>query len=104
MNQDTSQNQRTLNERFRILRILNEFNANSSYDPNYKDYVATSQDTPEGENRIPELNLDTVLPPRPLIDEDNFDDDHVEIFDKQVLEDELNEIEKDIYLYKLYCK
>lgn len=48
------------------------------------------------------LNLDTLLPPRPLIDEDNFDDDHIEIFDKQLLEEELNEIEKDIFLN--YCK
>lgn len=51
----------------------------------------------------PELTLDTLLPPRPLVDEDNFDDDHVEMFDKQLLEDELDKIHEEIGLYHIYC-
>ena len=65
----------TLNERFRSLKC------------------DTSDDIKS------ELNIDIILPPRPLQDEDNFDDDHVEIFDKQLLEDELNKIYTNIVRY-----
>lgn len=65
----------TLNERFRMLR---EFNTQ-------------------------EINCDTVLPPRPLVDEDNFDDDHIEMINKELLEEELDQIHQNLEMYHICC-